>query len=252
MIIDYPTFKQRHGLRALWKEAFGDSDAFLDTFFSTAFSQNRCRCATQNGEVIGALYWFDCFLNGQKLAYIYAVATKKSHRGKGVCAALMDDTHGLLKGEGYSGAVLVPGSQELFRFYEKMNYKTCCFNETIFCTAGDEKIPVQEICEKEFACLRRQFLPKGGVVQENENIHFLKTMVKFFKGENFLLAARKKGDKLIAAELLGDKALAPKIVRALNCKVGAFRIPEKASPFAMFLPLAKDAETPSYLGFAFD
>ena len=252
MIIDYPALAQRHGLRTLWKEAFGDTDAFLDTFFNTAFSQNRCRCVVENGEILAALYWFDCALNGQKIAYIYAVATKKAHRGQGICATLMENTHSILKERGYSGAVLVPGSKELFGFYEKMNYKTCCFNESFSCAVGEKETPIKEIDEAEFARLRRQFLPTGGIVQENENLRFLKTMMSFFKGENFLLAVRKNSDKLVAAELLGDKALAPKIVKALGCKEGIFRIPAKTSPFAMFLPFEKDAEIPNYLGFAFE
>lgn len=252
MIIDYPTSLQRHGLYALWREAFGDSETFLDLFFSTAFSEKRCRCVTQNGEVIAALYWFDCHFKNEKIAYVYAVATKKSHRGQGICAALMENTHSLLKDRGYSGAVLVPGSKELFSFYEKMNYKTCCFNETFFCAAGEKEISINEIDETEFARLRRELLPSGGIVQENENLRFLKTMMSFFKGENFLLAARKNSDKLVAAELLGEKALAPKIVKVLGCKGGSFRIPSTASPFAMFLPFEKDSEIPNYLGFAFD
>ena len=39
MRIDHPDLGQIPELRQLWKEAFGDSDAFLDAFFMVAFSQ---------------------------------------------------------------------------------------------------------------------------------------------------------------------------------------------------------------------
>ena len=42
MTVDYPAAGQISGLRALWKEAFGDSDVFLDAFFAHGFSPSRC------------------------------------------------------------------------------------------------------------------------------------------------------------------------------------------------------------------
>ena len=65
MTIDRPLPEQLPQLRGLWKEAFGDTDAFLDIFFHRAFSRNRCRCVTLNGQVVAALYWFDCGWNGK-------------------------------------------------------------------------------------------------------------------------------------------------------------------------------------------
>ena len=86
MIIDQPTAAQQRQLRALWQEAFGDSDEYLDIFFGTAFSPNRCRCVAIEGKVVAALYWLDCACRGRKLAYIYAVATAKTHRGQGIAS----------------------------------------------------------------------------------------------------------------------------------------------------------------------
>ncbi len=252
MTIKFPTSEQISKLRTLWQEAFGDTDAFLDVFFETAFKENRCRCVFENGQAIAALYWFDCSFNGQKIAYIYAVATKKTHRGKGICKALMEDVHSHLKKEGYKGAVLVPGTKELFGFYEKMNYKTCCFCEKLSCVAGNGKIQMSEIDENEFAKLRRQFLPKGGIVQENENLAFLKATVRFFRGDEFLLAARIEENELIAVELLGDASLAPKIVNTFGCKTGTFKTLGNTTPFAMFFSFTHNTEFPNYLGFAFD
>ena len=55
MNIDVPRKGQIPALRALWREAFGDSDAFLDTFFATGFSPDRCRCIVEGGEAQAAL-----------------------------------------------------------------------------------------------------------------------------------------------------------------------------------------------------
>ena len=51
MTIDAPKKQDIPALKALWQEAFGDEEAFLDCFFSTAFSPKRCRCVTLSGPV---------------------------------------------------------------------------------------------------------------------------------------------------------------------------------------------------------
>ena len=43
MSVTYANENLIPGLRELWKKAFGDTDEFLDLFFSTAYSPDRCR-----------------------------------------------------------------------------------------------------------------------------------------------------------------------------------------------------------------
>ena len=261
MIIDNPTPSQIPALRSLWREAFGDSDEFLDIFMDTAFSLDRCRCVTIGGNVVAALYWFNCSFTDMPVAYIYAVATAYEYRGQGICQRLMSDTHSHLSSLGYRGALLVPGHPSLFDFYERIGYRSCCSHDEIFCTIDDDAIDMMqsgsslriEIIDKyEYATLRRVLLPEGGVVQEGENLDFLAAQVKFYRGEDFLLAAYTHEGGLIGVELLGDKKVAAKLTYKLGCSTGLFRTPGQTSPFAMYLPLDECALTPSYFGFAFD
>jgi len=238
-------------LRALWKEAFGDTDAFLDSFFSTGFSEERSRCVFVGDALAAALYWFDCTVGDAKIAYIYAVATAAAHRGQGLCRTLMDSTHDQLRQLGYAGAVLVPGETDLFAMYEKMGYRICGHMTEFSCEAGSP-LPIREISSEEYAALRQQLLPIGGIVQEKENLAFLQTQGKLFAGEGFLLAADASGEMLRGIELLGDTRLAPEIVAALGISQGSFRAPGNDRPFAMYLPLQEDAPAPTYFGLAFD
>ena len=137
MRIDYPLPDQLPELRNLWKEAFGDSDAYLDLFFETGYSPTRCRCVTEEGQVAAVLYWLDVFCDGQKMAYIYAVATGKAYRGRGLCRMLMEDTHNVLCGRGYYGAMLSPGDAGLARMYGTMGYSHCANIGQIRCQAGE-------------------------------------------------------------------------------------------------------------------
>lgn len=250
MTIDHPTPALYPGLRGLWQEAFGDSDAFLDSFFSTAMAPSRCFAATEDGQVAGALYWFDCTCRGEKVAYLYAVATAKAFRGRGICHALMERTHHHLQEQGYAGTVLVPGEDSLLAFYGKMGYEPFCACQTVSCGAKNSTMTLHPITPTQYADLRRGLLPPGGVVQEGENLDFLSQQATLYAGSGFVLAGRKEGQHFTALELLGN-AHPQSILAALKCQTGDFRQFGAGKPFAMYRPLT-DAPTPNYFAFAFD
>lgn len=252
MNISAPTLDLIPALRGLWKEAFGDSDDFLDMFWRTAFSYDRCRCVTVDGEVAAALYWFDCECRGERVAYIYAVATAKKYRGRGICRGLMKDTHGHLRGLGYVGGLLVPGSEGLFDFYAKLGYKSCGSIGEITCVAAEKTTEIRRVDIDEYAKLRRDFLPHGGVVQEGENLAFLKEQAELYTGDSFLLAARRAENRLYGLELLGDAEKTSEILRSLGCTEGIFRLPDGNKSFAMYFPLYEKHPAPEYFGLAFD
>lgn len=249
MNIDHPTQTQIPALRSLWKKAFGDTDAFLDLFFSTAYSPRHCRCITVQGQVAAALYWFDCQSEEELYAYIYAVATDPAFRGQGLCRILMENTHELLKEQGYAGAILVPGEPGLFDMYEKMGYTDLSGAETLDLTAGTP-ISLRRVSKEEYAAARRALLPPGGIVQEGENLDFLAGYAKLYAGDGFALAAVTEGAHLQCTELLGDRTAATGIVAALGLQTGTFRVPGE-SRFSMYCPL-KGIPAPGYFGLAFD
>ena len=253
MNIDRPTPEQLPALRTLWREAFGDTEEFLDAFTATALSADRCRCAVVDGVVAAALYWFDCSHAGRPVAYIYAVATAKAFRGRGICRQLMDDTHRQLTRMGYEGVILSPATEALFEMYGKMGYRTCSSIRSFVCGAAPEVVQLYRVDKEEYARLRRQLLPEGGVIQERENMDFLAAWADLYAGPGFLLAAIKEDNKLIGLELLGNESLAPAIVEMLGCAEGSFRTPGAGEPFAMYLPLGgSKLAPPTYFGLAFD
>lgn len=241
-------------LRKLWKEAFHDEDAFLDAFFAAGFSPERCRCITEDSKALSALYWFDCTLKNAKYAYLYAVATAGSHRRKGLCRALMADTHTHLTQQGYAGAVLVPGEESLFRFYEAMGYRVCGSVSTIAVSAPGRTpdVPLTELTVSQYAAARRAFLPEGGLIQEGDNLSFLHTYAHFYGGDSWVLAAGCQGDFLAGFEFLGDTSVLPSVTAALDCREGRFRMPGDEKDFAMILPFSDSTPIPKYFGLAFD
>ena len=231
-------------LKRLWKTVFGDTDAFIDTFFHVAYSPERCRYIEEKGEAVSALYWLDCEYRGGKLAYIYAVATDPDHRGKGLASRLLADTHAHLKSLGYAGAVLKP-ARGLFPFYARLGYQTTGFIRRFQAMASDLPAKIREVSVPEYAALRRQLLPEMSVVQEGVTLEFLHTFARFYTAEGALVSLSR--EEPVIFEYLGDPALAPGILAALKLEKATLPTPVSDIPFTMFLPL-NCTKTPGYLG----
>lgn len=245
MIIDRPHTADIPALRQLWKQAFGDSDSFLDGFFRTSFSPNRCRCVTLSGQLTAALYWFDCQWEGKKVAYLYAVATDEKFRGKGLCRALMEDTHRHLKTLGYAGAALVPGNEDLFALYEKLGYTAFCPTQTVTVEAESTSAKMQSVNADVYWQLRKGYLPADAIIQDTEALAFAATFCDFYAGENMLMCLSQEGDTLCFQEYLGDPTFLGGVINALNGKKAIVRLPG-GSPFAMYHGFNKSQHLPAY------
>lgn len=250
MTIEYPTGEKLPQLRALWQQAFGDTEEYLDSFFETAFSCDRCRCVLEYGQILAAAYFLDCSCQGEKFAYLYAVAVEEAHRRKGLGKQLLADIGELLQKQEYAGLLLVPQDGELRKMYKELGFQDFGGMEEIPAAAGDA-MPLEEITPAAFGELRRSFLPEGAVQQEGPGLQFLARQVRFYKAPGVLLAAHREKENLFAPEYLGDTSLLSRILASLDARDGTFRIPGK-TPFAMYKPLTPNCPRPQYFAFAFD
>jgi len=249
---DHPHPALIPGLRKLWQEAFGDTEEYLDGFFRLAYSPENCLCIGEGDIVHAALYWLDMTCRGERIAYIYAVATAKNRRGEGLCRTLMDAAHVLLAQRGYAAAVLVPQNVGLSRMYEKMGYASCCGISKMTFSAAEEPVSLRRVGQSEYNALRNTLLPAGGVELGERALAFLAIHAEFFTGDGFALAAVEDKGVLHGLEYLGDTAKLPGIATALSCREGTARTPGNEKPFAMYCPLRENAPKPSHFGFAFD
>lgn len=236
--------------RLLWQQAFGDSQEFIDSFCATVYRpENSCQL-TLGGKLAAALYWMDCETGGQKLAYLYAVATGKEFRGRGYCRMLLERTHAILADRGYAGSLLVPGEAGLQAMYEKMGYRVCTSVMEILCKPSTP-ISLETLTAQEYAARRRALLGDSGVVQEAGAVEFLSRQAQLYGGEGFVAAISRDGKRVFCTELLGDTGAASGILAVLGETEGIFRIRGNVRPFAMYRPIT-DAPAPDYLGLAFD
>lgn len=250
MTIDCPTPAQLPALQALWQEAFGDSEEFIDLFFQNGFRFDRCRVLTE-GTVLGAVYWFDCSCRGFRYAYVYALGVKRAARGRGVGTRLMEDLHRHLADCGYDGCLLCPANEGLFDYYGPMGYTTCAHMAQFTCEGG-APILLERLAPQEYARRRQAFLPPDAAEFDEAALGYLAAYTGLYGGDGFVLAAYRDGECLVGSELLGDASRAPGIVAALGCTRGVFKTPGEAVPHVMYRPLSKGAPVPGYLGLVLD
>ena len=252
MIIKRPEISHVPALKAIFAEAFGESEEFLDLFYSKAFSSERALAVFDADEPLSAIYWFDVEYHGKRAAYLYALATKREARGRGLAKMLMEELHALLKDMKYSASILVPATPELFCYYRGIGYLDACGIGEQVCVSDGTSIFLEQIDLSSYLARRRELLPYDAVIEEGAAASLLENWAKFYTGAGVLLAAGQNGSRLLGIELLGDLSRAPAILTSLGYTEGIFRYPGEDRPFAMYLPLAEDVPPPSHLGFALD
>ncbi len=217
MIIKQPGEENIPALTALWMQVFGDSAEFIQGFFRTGFRKSRCLLAEEKGQLLSALYWFDCRWGSKKVAYLYAIATDENHRGKGICRQLMEHAHQTLKEQGYAGAILVPAHEGLFKMYAKIGYNDCPWPRT---QNAKCKIQAEPISVTEYRNLQKSLLPANAVTHTDAAFSYLQTFATFYKTQAGILC--KTEDKI------------------QEC------LPGNPVESAMYLPLTEDKTLPTY------
>ena len=248
MKIDHPTTEMLPQLRQLWQNTFGDSDALLDIFFSTAFSPMRSMCLWAEGQLAAAAYWLDCQVGQQKAAYIYAVATAAPFRMRGFCRTLMKNIHTVLAHQGYSSSLLVPSDSGLRQMYRTMGYADFGGIREFTCHAATPAIPLRQIHKEAFSALRRQYLPENAVLQEGHTLELLDQVAHFYAGTDFLLTVSREESRIL--EFLGNTERIPGILLSLGMTSAHIRTPGTEA-FAMCRTWSHE-NMPTYLGFALD
>ncbi len=244
------TAADRDALFAIWREAFGDTDEYISRFFTTAYSDSHCRVLCVDNEIASVLYIIDGFLKKRKIAYIYAVATYKRYRGRGLYRQLSENTHEYLKDLGYEAEILVPATKELFTFYSNLGYKAVGFADSFEAVAAPTAAFLKQLDCYEYTALRQKLLPENGVILGDKGLAFLNSIAIFYATENTVIACETRNGKLFVHELLGKKSEASAILAALNIKQGVFRA-TGTDPFLMGYSLKGEIDN-IYYALAFD
>lgn len=111
-------------LKQIWKECFGDEEAYINFFYQHWFYPDSIVIWTEHEKPVAMLHMIPTTLitsHGiQKVRYIYAVATLKKYQRRGIATKLMEYGKRMVQEPFF----LVPSGEQLFSFYEKIGFHT--------------------------------------------------------------------------------------------------------------------------------
>ena len=115
--------------RALWKLCFGDSDSFLDLFFSKKYKPQNNSFIRKDGKVVSALQRLPYRMSYAGLdvavAYVAGASTLPEQRGRGLMTQLLAEAHECMYREGKVFSLLIPANEGLIDFYARSGYACC-------------------------------------------------------------------------------------------------------------------------------
>lgn len=192
------------GIAALWQEAFGDGPSAVEDFFRH-FPACVSFVAEDGGRIVSMVHALPRILSPQTpVAYLYAVATAKTHRGQGLCRELMAFAEAELAKTGIHTTVLTPGEPSLFRFYEALGYRTAFFRTRTPFAGG------QPISLPEYAKLREEILQIPHLVCSEHFLRYAQRIydLTFYRTSTGIAAAGPQFTAEVLPEDLSDNPYA--------------------------------------------
>ena len=120
-------------LKKLWIDTFGDTKEYVNSFFDKFYSPDKLLVFKKNGKIVSALYMIDYCLKYEdkcyKIMYLYALATDKQYRGKGIMSMLIDKADEIMYNKEYAGAFLIPAEDSLYDYYSRFAFKDIIYSK---------------------------------------------------------------------------------------------------------------------------
>ena len=106
----------------LWREVFGDDEAFVEAFMTLCYDRENLFAHSEQGRVVSMLHLLPFrSAEGDRIYYIYGVATDPQWRGRGLGSELM--LRALRRAEvDCRAVVLIPSGEDIKAFYATFGF----------------------------------------------------------------------------------------------------------------------------------
>lgn len=125
-MILFATEKTKPLVRNMWQTVFGDSDEYVNIYFSQKYKHENTLIYFVDDEAVASLQmWeYEFLFYGQKIPvyYLAGLATYEEHRRKGYMTELMEEAHRVMKERKIALSILIPAEEWLYNFYEQFGY----------------------------------------------------------------------------------------------------------------------------------
>jgi GNAT superfamily N-acetyltransferase len=110
----------------LWKDAFGDSDAFMHLYFDRVYRDENALVIEKEGKILSALqmlpYTMTFWGKEINVAYISGACTAPSEQGKGLMKQLLQEAFREMQRRRIALTALIPAEKWLFTYYRSQGY----------------------------------------------------------------------------------------------------------------------------------
>ena len=168
--------KDKYAAISLWKEAFGDSEKTISTFLDR-FGENML-VADEENTVVSMLTLFPVKIRDKRGRYVYAVATKKEFRDKGLAGSLIEYAKRFIEKNDENFLTILPQSDSLYGFYAKFGFSELKCVKRIDITvsfAEDSNIKAKKITAQEYYEYRK------GYFADKKYVEWSAEMLDFFE-----------------------------------------------------------------------
>ena len=250
--------EDREGISRLWREVFGDPEEYVALFFNRCWRPEDTLLWREGNQIAAMLFLLPCCLSfpGEREApgyYVYAVATGKPYRGRGLSSLLLEEAARLSRERGRRFLTLVPAEKSLFDFYGRRGYeiqgwvRRLAYAPAGILPQGGFSLCGSGVLER----VRNSFFAPGLLRWDARMMAYLEEENGFLGGEflSFPLpgggtgaaACRVEGEVLSVRELVCPQALVLPALEGLCRRYGASRCQARLAPglpFGKLTPLA--------------
>lgn len=125
---------KKQQLMELWRQSFGDSDAFVSLFFDRVYKDENALTIERGGRIVSALqmlpYTMTYYGTEISVAYIYGACTAPEEQGQGLMRQLLHESFEVMKSRKVALTVLIPSDKALFDYYREQGF-TEAFDYTL-------------------------------------------------------------------------------------------------------------------------
>ena len=141
---------EQREMREMWQDIFGDERHEIDSFL-IRHADAVPFIHKENGEVVSMLFVVPLRMWEQRVAYIYAVATREEYRGRGIASKLLSEALRYISESGeFDCTALIPSSTESKLLYERLGFvdtnTPMHFPATDYLGTGSEPHDLAMIC----------------------------------------------------------------------------------------------------------
>lgn len=158
-------------IMSLWRTCFGDTDEYIRSFLFALGTADSGLAIELDGRVASMLFMLPAKMNvmgkARELIYIYACATSPEHRGKGLMRDLLEAAYDCAKAQSALGLILVPASERLSAYYQKLGFESCFRKNEFELPEVDKRLalPIDDDAISQMISIRKRILKTDFAIQ---------------------------------------------------------------------------------------